>query len=82
MEQLILSKNRIRNDQWKCLLNHLVPIFPVLYCYANHTSTFGQIIFSLFDPDQAEKFHISRLMVCCIFLCVLNFGIIINVTLN
>lgn len=78
MEQLLLSKSRIRKDQWKCLLNHLVPIFPVLYCYADQTSTFGQIVFNLFDPDQAEKFYISKLMVCCIFILFYYF-LVVNI---
>jgi len=57
-------KNIINNNQWKIILNNLAPIFPVLYCYANQTSTLGQIVLDLFDPDQAEKLNISKLVVC------------------
>lgn len=65
MEQLLKSKNTIKNDQWKCFLNNLIPIFPVLYSFANQTSSLGKTIFNLFEPDQSEKFNISKLMVCC-----------------
>ncbi|CAH1714893.1 unnamed protein product, partial [Aphis gossypii] len=61
IEQIIKSKNIINNNQWKCFLKNLAPIFPVLYCYANQTSTLGQIVLDLFDPDQAEKLNISKL---------------------
>lgn len=67
MEQLLKSKNTINTDQWQCFLNNLAPVLPVLYCHANQTSTLGQIIFHLFDPDQSEKFNISKLAVCFCF---------------
>ncbi|XP_022163641.1 uncharacterized protein LOC111029096 isoform X2 [Myzus persicae] len=62
IEQIIKNKNILNNNQWKCFLSNLTPIFPVLYCYANQTSTLGQIVLNLFDPDQAEKFNISKLL--------------------
>lgn len=68
MEQLLKSKNIIKSEQWMCFINNLVPVFPVLYCYANQTSILGQIIFNLFDPDQAEKFNIPKLVVCFIYI--------------
>lgn len=64
MGQLLTSKDTIKDNQWKCFLNNLAPVFPILYCYANQLSTFGQIILNLFDPDQAEKFSISKIVVC------------------
>lgn len=67
MEQLLKSKNIIKNEQWNCFLNNIIPIFPILYCYANKTSTLGQIISNLFDPDQSKKFNISKLTVCYLY---------------
>lgn len=64
MEELLNSKNTIKDDQWKYFLNNLIPIFPVLYCYASQTTTLGQVIFDLFDPDLAEKYNTSKFMVC------------------
>lgn len=64
MEQLLKSKNTMNNDQWQCFLNNLAPILPALYSYANQSSTLGQIIFNLFDPDHSEKFNIKKLVVC------------------
>lgn len=72
-----MSKNTITNDLWECLLNSLVSIFPVLFCYSNQSSTFGQTIFNLFDPDHAKNFNISRLVVSFYFmLLVLKFLIL------
>lgn len=67
MELLLKCKNIVKIDQWQTFLGNLVPILPILYCYATQTSTFGQIIFNLFHPDQAEKFNTSNLMVCFVF---------------
>ncbi|XP_015372700.1 PREDICTED: uncharacterized protein LOC107167979 [Diuraphis noxia] len=63
IEQMIKNKNIINDNQWKYFLNNLAPIFPVLYCYANQISTFGQIVLNLFDPDQAKKLNISKLVI-------------------
>lgn len=70
MEQLLKSKNIIKDEQWNCFLDNLVPIFPILYCYADQTSTIGQIISNLFDPDQSEKLNISKLVVCYIHIYI------------
>lgn len=68
MEQLLMSKNTITNYLWECLLSSLVSIFPVLFCYSNQSSTFGQTIFNLFDPDHAKNFNISKLVVSFYFM--------------
>lgn len=67
MERLLKSKTTITNDLWDCFLNSLVPIFPVLYCYSDQSSPFGQTVFNLFDPDHAENFNISKLMVSLLY---------------
>lgn len=72
MEQLLKSKNTIKNDQWTCFINNLFPVFPILYCCANQTSNFGQTIFNFFDPDQAEKFNNSQLVVCFIYIFIMS----------
>lgn len=60
-----ILKGRVQmgEDGWLKSLEALAPVLPLLQCHTNSTSTLGQCITKIFDPDVSSSIQLPYIEV-------------------
>lgn len=59
---MILESARFLKENWNKLFELLVPVLPLLSCFSNSSTTVGQRIKSLIDPDNIQHLSLVQLL--------------------
>lgn len=67
---IYILKGRLQMGEngWLKSLEVIVPVLPILQCYAHSSTTLGQCVTKIFDPDVSTNIQLPFIEVLCILL--------------
>ena len=53
----------VPDDIWNVIVQAFIPVLPILACYADKSTTLGQNVMTMLDPDRALDLKFSTTQV-------------------